>query len=765
MKGFVSVLTLLALAAAPRPSLAATVAPGSSPVDLATHPVMQESDGNLSAAEPEALAARAVTPPVIDGRLDDLAWDEAEPLSHFVQRIPRDGAPASEPTEVRILYDEEAIYIGVWLWDSDPARIVEGPAIRDSQLDDSDAVVLIFDTYHDGQNGFVFGTNPSGIEYDGQVTNEGRGGGFGGGLGGRQQGGAGGGFNLNWDGSWDVATSRDEDGWYAEFRIPFSTLRYADGQDPTWGLNVMRRIRRHNEESYWAPVSRQYNLHRVSQAGVLHGLDVPGQRQATLTPYVLQSAQRNYQAGDTGFGYPTDVGADAKAQLSQGLTLDLTWNTDFAQVEVDDQQVNLTRFSLFFPEKRPFFLENAGAFQVGTGGAELFFSRRIGIEAGQPVPIRGGGRLSGRAGGFNLGLLHIQTGHDGVVGPEEARGDAFSVARVARELPNRSQVGTFFAERRARGLDGDLNRTYAVDGQLGLGDALTISSFAARTETPGLDGRDHAFHLSGSYTSRDVRGFLTYREVGQDFNPEVGFLSRRDYRTVSGFLMTYHQPQSETWGWLREIRPHVMYNTFRSLETGFEQSAWAHVDAHFELESGARFSPAFDWVREGLERPFAIAPGVEVQPGTYEGWQAAWRFNTNESAPLSLNGGIDAGHFLSGSRKGGFGALAYRHGSAATVSLRVDYNQVDLAEGSFDVTLGSLRAGYFFTPRIYLQSLVQYADQLDTWSANVRFGWLHTAGSGLFIVLNESRGFNTLEGPLARSLVIKYSRQFDLPGW
>ncbi|MEX2530081.1 MAG: DUF5916 domain-containing protein [Gemmatimonadota bacterium] len=726
------------------------------------------SDASASQADtpdPQARALQVATPPTIDGRLDDPVWQQAEPIGDFIQRIPVDGAPASEPTEVRILYDDEALYVGVWLWDSEPSRVVDGPAIRDSRLDDSDAVVMIFDTYHDGQNGFVFGTNPSGIEYDGQVTNEGRGGGFGMGIGGRQQGGAGGGFNLNWDGSWDVSTSRDSRGWYAEFRIPFSTLRYADGADANWGLNVMRRIRRHNEENYWAPVDRQYSLHRVSQAGVLVGLNAPARRQVTLTPYVLQSAQRDFQAGDPGFGYPTEMGADAKVQLTRGLTLDLTLNTDFAQVEVDDQQVNLTRFSLFFPEKRPFFLENAGAFQVGTGGAELFFSRRIGIEGGAPVPIRGGGRLSGRTAGFNVGFLHIQTDHDGPLGPEPATGDAFSVARVARELPNRSQVGTFVAERRGRGLDGDVNRTYALDGQLGLGEALTISSFAARTETPDLDGRDHAFHLSGSYTTREVRGFVTFREVGQDFNPEVGFLSRRDYRMVSTLLMTYHRPERPGLEWLRELRPHVSYNTYRSLETGFEQSARAHVDSHVEFSNGALFSPAFNWVREGLERPFPIAPEVEVQPGTYEGWEAAWRFNTDQSAPLSLDGGIDAGHFLSGSRKGGFGAVSYRHGSEATLSLRVDHNKVDLTEGSFDVTVGSLRAGYFFTPRIYLQSLVQYADQLDTWSANVRFGWLHTAGSGLFVVLNESRGLNTLGGPLNRSVVVKYSRQFEVSGW
>ncbi|TVP48460.1 MAG: hypothetical protein EA350_03350 [Gemmatimonadales bacterium] len=709
-----------------------------------------ESRGGLPAArDPEALAYPVITPPRIDGILDEAEWSLAEPLRGFVQRVPSDGAPASEPTEVRVLYDAAAIYVGVWLWDSQPDRISEGPAIRDSRLDDSDAVVLVFDTYRDGQNGFVFGTNPSGIEYDGQVTNEGRGGGA-----------AGGGFNLNWDGSWDVATSRDEHGWYAEFRIPFSTLRYDSAAEAVWGLNVMRRLRRLNEESFWAPISRQYSLHRVSQAGVLRGLVPPAGRQATVSPYLLQSAQRDFAAGDLGYGYPFDLGGDAKVQLSQSLTLDLTVNTDFAQVEADDQQVNLSRFSLFFPEKRPFFLENSGYFQVGTGGSELFFSRRIGIAQGRPVPIRGGGRLSGRTGGFNVGLLHIQTGLDTPLAQGEAHGNAFSVARVARELPNRSQVGGFVAERRGRGLDGDVNRTYAVDGQVGLGESLTLSSFAARTGTPGLEGSDHAVHVDALFTTRDYRAMASYREVAGNFNPEVGFVSRRDYRTGSVFGMHYIRP--ERISWLREIRPHFSYNTFRSLETGFEQSARLHLDSHFEFSSGAHFEPAFNWVREGLVNPFEIVPGVVVEPGTYDGWEAAWRFNTDLSAPLSVRARLDAGHFLSGNRRAVSGELSYRHGSVATLGLRLDHNTVELAGGDFDVTLAAVRAGYFFTPRISLQSLVQYATQQDMWSANLRFGWQHTAGTGLFIVYNDARGIQTFDGPLYRSLIVKYSRQFQL---
>ncbi len=701
--------------------------------------------------------------PRIDGILDEAVWERARPLTDFVQRVPRDGEPASESTEIRILYDDEAVYVGVWLWDRAPMGIVDGESIRNAPLDDSDAVLLIFDTFNDRQNGFVFGTNPAGIEYDGQVSDEGRGGGFMGG-GGRMQAGAGGGFNLNWDGSWDVATSRDDRGWYAEFRIPFSTLRYGDGAVQSWGFNAMRRIRRLNEESFWSPVPRQYSLFRVSRAGYLEGLEPPTVRTVLLTPYVLGAAERDHRAGDDSFSYPGEVGADAKVQVTRGLTLDLTYNTDFAQVEVDEVQMDLTRFDLFFPEKRPFFLENAGFFNVGTGGTELFFSRRIGMDGGgEPLPIRGGGRLSGRLAGMNVGLLHIRTGYDGELTPGTPTGDAFSVARVARELPNRSRVGTLFTERNPQGLGEGANRTYAVDGQLGLGEGVTVSSFLARTETPDLEGSDHAAHLSGSYESRELRAVLTYREVGDAFDPQVGFLNRDNYRTYSGFLMNYIRPGR--FPWLRELRPHVSYNTFRNLETGFEQSARLHVDSHVEFENGAFFSPAFNWVREGLERPFPIHPDVTVAPGTYDGWEAAWRFNTDESAPVALDGGLDVGSFLSGSRRGIRLQFMGRYGAQASVSAQVSHNDVQLDEGDFTATILSGRIGYFFTPRVSLQSLVQYSNQLDMWSANVRFGWLGTAGTGLFVVYNDAQGVGSLEGPLSRSLVVKYSRQFSLGAW
>ena len=718
-----------------------------------------------------AVAAGVSDPPVIDGRLDDAAWGRAAPMTGFTQREPQDGQPASERTEVRVVFDDEALYVGVWAFDSRPDAIVLGERIRDYQVEQSDNVILIFDTYKDEQNGFVFGTTPAGIEYDGQVANEGRGSGrFGSGGGGgarggggggqrRFQSGAGGGFNKNWDGSWTVAASLDGEGWYAEFRIPFNTLRYGtDGR--SWGFNVARRIRRLNEESFWSPVPREFNLYRLNYAGDLEGLSPPFRRLATVTPYALTSTARNYEGGERSFNEEADFGGEAKIQITQGLTFDVTANTDFAQVEVDNQQVNLTRFSLLFPEKRPFFLENAGFFTVGASGADLFFSRNIGIVDGEQVPIKGGGRVSGKAAGFNVGLLHIQTnGADGVQ-PD----NAYSVARVARELPNRSRVGALFIDRNGEA-SGDYNRTYAADAGVAIGEAVTLSSFVAGTETPGLSGDELAYDANAEWASRSWDASVAIRDIGENFNPEVGFVPRDGYRSYSGRLQRFVRPD----GFLREIRPHVSFNTFRSrrtgVEKGFEESSRLHLDSHWEWPDGMVVYTTANWIREGLFEPFEIrGTDVVVAPGTYDGWETQLVFNTNRSADLSLNSAFTAGSFLSGNRWNVSTTVTLRSGAAFSTSLRLDYNDVDLPEGNFETTLVGVNLGYFFAPRIYLQSLIQYSDQIDRLSANVRFGWLNTAGTGLFIVYNEIQGIDQLDGPLGRSLILKYTRQFNVLG-
>ena len=719
-----------------------------------------------------ATAVEVTESPTVDGRLDEAVWRQAGAMTGFTQRVPFDGQPASESTEVRVIFDDQALYVGVWAFDSQADAIIYGERIRDYEVNQSDAIVFVLDTYNDDQNGFVFGTTPTGIEYDGQVANEGRGGGRfqGGGFNSRRrfQSGAGGGFNKNWDGSWTVATTTDGDGWYAEFRIPFSTLRYGTDND-AWGFNVIRRIRRLNEEAFWTPVPREFNLYRLNYAGDLEGIRPPLRRLATVTPYVRASTERDFTTS-AAFAEHGDIGGEVKFQITQGLTLDVTYNTDFAQVEVDDQQLNLTRFSLNFPEKRPFFLENAGFFNVGGGGADLFFSRRIGIADGQPVHIRGGTRLSGRAAGLNIGLLHIETADE--AGLQAAHG--YSVARIAKELPNRSRVGSLFINK--SGPDGDFNRTYAADVAVGVGEALTFSSFVSRTDDPEARNDPYAWDFSGNWSSRSFSMTAQAREIGEGFNPEVGFLPRRGYRYYQSHTMYKLRPS-----WLREIRPHVSWFTYRSrktgVEQGFEESSRLHIDSHWEWPSGAQIHTGANLNTEGIYAPFQIrGTDVVVPVGTYSGWESQLVFNSNPAARFSATSRINFGSFLTGSRWGGNGSLTFRPNASFSTSARINYFDVNLPQGQFETVLLGMNFGYFFTPRIYLQSLVQYSNQIDSWSANLRFGWLNTAGTGLFIVYNDVQGFDYPDGlnpdggrfvesgTLARSLIVKFTRQFNLLG-
>ncbi|HEY6224361.1 MAG TPA: DUF5916 domain-containing protein [Gemmatimonadales bacterium] len=712
-----------------------------------------------------ARPAHITAPPRVDGRLDEAVWLAAEPLTGFVQRQPREGAPSTERTEVRILTDGAALYIGAWLFDRDPAGIVPGERVRDGDLTNSDYVAIIFDTFGDRQNGFVFATTPAGIEYDGQVIKEGEGGGVFQQGQSRAQAGSAGGFNLNWDASWTVASSVDSLGWYAEFRIPFSTLRFGGARQQTWGVNVARSIRRRNEESFWSPIPLQYSLYRVSRAGHLVDLEVPRQRIATMTPYVLTSAQHFYSPDTVAAiwdstSFPNDVGVDAKLGITPSLTLDATYNTDFAQVEVDQQQTNLTRFPLFFPEKRPFFLENAGVFSAGTPqAAELFFSRRIGIDTlGNPVPIVGGGRLTGRVSGLTVGLLQLFTERETGIQPA----NSYSVSRVLKEW-GRSRIGVLAVHRVATRDGRDRNTTLAVDGRLALSDPVTLDWWGAQTTTPARTGRDGAFSARLGFKNSRWDNGLRFAQVGEDFNPEVGFLARSGYRYYEPSLF-YTMPVKHRY--LRYWEPHVTYRGYYGFD-GKVQSDWLHLDlGQTELNNGGQFGPEVNIYREGLTQPFDIATGVTLPVGEYHWTSASFDFGTNPSARVAFLTKMQAGQFYDGTLYGWTSTTTVR-GAALTTSLQFDYNNVHLDQGNFVRSLVGLRVGYFFTPRMFVQSLVQYNNQAAVFSANIRFGWLNTAGTGLFVVLNTADNATTLsrwDRPIARSLQIKFTRQFGSGG-
>ena len=439
-------------------------------------------------------------------------------------------------------------------------------------------------------------------------------------------------------------------------------------------------------------------------------------------------------------------------------------------MEVDQQQITLDRFSLFFPEKRPFFLENAGAFTVSNGRqaaserrarTELFFSRRIGIgPGGREIPILGGARVSGKVSdSVSIGLVNMQTEAVGGV----ASANNFSVARVRRDLPNRSNIGMLFVNRQATGdLAGtaDQNRTYALDGRWGIGQYGQVSGFVSRTQTPGLDGEDHAYNVVGNYDSEAWRLTLGYLEIADNFNPEVGFLGRRGFRNLDVGVSYSFRPQ-KFWK-LQQMRPHGSFSRYWNFERQMETS-FLHLDYDWEFNDSSTAKTTTNITGEGVTAPFEIADGVIVPAGVYEHREAAFSYNSNRGAPVNFSIRTTLGGFFGGDRVTWGPGINLRRGDTLNASIRWSRNDITLPGGSFITNLTSTSVTYNFSPRLFAQALVQHNDSADVWSANLRFGLLQQANTGLFIVYNDTRGLHdTMPSGAGRSLILKYSQLFDL---
>ncbi|OFW16672.1 MAG: hypothetical protein A3F70_04670 [Acidobacteria bacterium RIFCSPLOWO2_12_FULL_67_14] len=712
--------------------------------------------------------------PDIDGRVTESVWTSVEPYSTFTQQEPNEGLPATERTEVRFLLDRRNLYIGIISFDTEPDRIIVSQSRRDADLNDTDSVQILLDTFNDGQNAFVFGTNPFGIEYDGQVMGEGQTGGGSGraGAAGSQTGQVTG-FNPNWDADWVVRAARTERGWEAEFAIPLKTLRYNPGDDRTWGVNVMRNIRRKNEQVYLSPVPRGYGLHRVSVAGKLEGLSLPARRDLKLTPFVAGSINEDATLRTGGVDRTGDVGLDVKWGVRADLTLDVTVNTDFAQVEADEQQVNLTRFPLFFPEKRPFFLENAQTFQFGQPQAiDLFFSRRIGLSpSGTPIDILAGGRLSGKLGGYNVGLLNMHTAEtvDSRTGQTIAPSNNFSVVRMQREV-GRSNFGAMFVNRQGvgdRAAASDFNRAYGVDLAWQATTNGKLFAFLARTDSPqAKGGSGHAGRLFYNYANPLWTGSAGYAQVGETFNPEVGFLPRRAFRQYEGrYFLTY---QPKRWPWIRRISPHINYAAYTDLHDRLESSR-GHFH-FFEIQPlrGGRFGYYIDTQQDRPIRPFTVYQDVTGRRVVIPAGEYAWAIGVGEffsdpSAPIGVRLRPKIGTFYDGDYSGWEAALGLRAGARLISEIGWNRDDVVLPVGSFKNDLIPVKVSYAFTSLANLQGLIQYNRQTSSMSSNIRLALLNRSGTGIFLVYNDRRDTSDLTAQelLGRSFVVKYTRLMD----
>ena len=702
--------------------------------------------------------------PIIDGKVDEAVWSAEGAYSTFTQQEPSEGQPATERTEVWFLIDQTNLYVAVVCYDSEPGRLVVSQSRRDADLRDSDSVQILLDTFNDGRNAFVFGTNPFGIEYDAQVMGEGQtgGGGFGGG-----------GFNLNWDADWTVRASPSERGWEAEFAIPLRTLRYNPGEERVWGVNVMRNIRRKNEQVFLAPVPRGYRLQRVSVAGKLNGLSLPSRRDLKFTPFVAGSINDDKTLVTDTVNRASDIGLDVKWGVRADLTLDLTVNTDFAQVEADDEQINLTRFALFFPEKRPFFLENAQVFQLGQPrNIDLFFSRRIGLAGGQPVDILGAGRLSGKLGGYNVGFLNVQTDSavDRRTGETISQANNFSVVRIQREV-GRSNFGAMFVNRQGVGdlaTTDDYNRAFGLDLAWQATTNGKLFAFISRTDSPASKGgSDYAGRINYNYANDLWSGNMGYSQVGEDFNPEVGFLPRRAYRRVEGRYSLSYQPQR--WPWIRRIAPHVRFRATTDLDNQLEtsQGHWHFLD--IRTGSGARFGYLLNTRQDRPREAFRVYRDVTgrevvIPAGEYSWMTGMFEGNTDPSAPISVSLRQQVGRFYNGDYIGWDLTIGLRAGARLISEIGWKRDDIDLPGGSFTTDLVPVKVSYALTSRASLQGLIQYNKQTSTISSNIRLALLDRSNTGLFLVYNDQRDTSpfTRDELLGRSFIVKYTRLLEL---
>lgn len=668
-------------------------------------------------------ARRAAEPPNIDGVPGETEWSGATIIDAFTQQEPADGQPATERTEVKILYDARGIYLAVHAFDSDPSAIIATEMRRDSpRILDEDNFQIILDTFRDSRSGYMFVTSPLGAKLEQQIFEEG---------GGNARGSASN-INRNWDGVWVAAARRTEDGWTAEIAIPMVTVRSPDEPLQAWGINLMRNIRHKNEQVYWAPIPKPYSLMQVSMAGTLSGMgDLSRGLDLRIKPFVIAGGRAD-RSGALKHGRGLrDVGVDMKYGLGSGLSLDLTANTDFAQVEVDEQQVNLTRFPLFFPERRDFFLENSGQFTVSSQGTDrlmdLFFSRRIGLsDTGQEIPILGGARVTGKMSGHNVAVMDLQTGEVG-----SRPGENFFVARYSRDFKRRSKIGGLLVNKDTNNST-RYNRTMVFDTLIAPTQSFSIHSFVAKTLTTGVESDDLSFHTRALFLNNKWQTFAEFTDIGSNFNAEVGFVPRRGIRTTKLHLERNPRPG----GMIRVMEPMVNLS-YTTDDHNRLLTRRLHNMIGTRFQNGAYLNVVYnDWF-EQLDRPFDIQTGVTIPPGGYAFGELQVTFNSNPARRLYQRFQYSPQTFYSGTRTDVDGAFGIRATSQASAELSLSRNDVNLPWGDFVVNLAALRFDYAMSPRMTLRSLSQYNSLTRQLSNSVRYNFVYRPGSDLYVVYDD----------------------------
>ncbi len=717
------------------------------PPPVAPAVVSRDSEGRATMR-----AVRLTQPLRVDGKLDESVYRTLPSIGGFIQMDPDHGAPATEATEVWIFFDDDTLYVSVRCWDSAPEeRWVANEMRRDSRTisRQNEAFQVAFDTFYDRRNALLFVVTPIGGIFDGQITNEQRT------------------ANADWNPVWDRNVGRFDGGWSAEMAIPFKSLRYKPGRVQVWGIQFLRLVRWKNEQTFVVRLPRNVNngIFYVSRYATLVGLEAPpGSKNLEIKPYAISSLTTDPVANPTTpHKRDGDLGVDVKYGLTQNLTADFTYNTDFAQVEVDEQQVNLTRFNLFFPEKREFFLEGAGLFEFGGFGDNarsrnvpaLFYSRQIGLHQGRPVPLEVGGRLTGKVGKYSVGLLNVQADSQSATRTPATN---LSVVRLRRDILRRSNIGALFT-RRSKSLTGNgSNEVYGVDAAFGFFNSLNMTAYLAQTRSPGRSGNDTSYRGSFDYNADRYGVQLERLAVGGNFNPEVGFLRRRDFEESSGSLRFSPRPRNSRR--VRRYSTQVSYSYITDSD-GRLDTRVGGGGFGITFQNGDSFDANLNDTYESLELPFRIARGVTIPAGGYGYQEFSTSYLFGIQRKVSGTVSFERGSFYSGDRT----AVGYR---AARIELTPQFslepalsiNRVVLPEGRFTAKLVSTRATYTLTPRMFFSGLLQYNSSNHTVSSNLRLRWEYHPGSELFVVYTDERDTGAPNYPLVenRALAVKINR-------
>ena len=730
-------------------------------------------DGSATGTATAPVPLRAYRPSgsvdiTLDGRIEESVWAEATPITDFTQQEPVEGARPSEDTEVRIVFDEDNLYIGVIIYD-DPEGILAYQRERDASLGTDDRFMWILDTFLDGRTGYFFEINAAGLMGDGVIT------GSGGGRGGRG-GFGGGGTNKAWDGIWEAKTFIRPDGWSAEIQIPFRTLNF-DPEQTEWGINFQRTIRRKNEEILWRGYRRNEGLRNPVFAGRLTGLR--GMSQG-LGLEAVPSTVANWRntPGNTPTAadpnakphtYPADISLDLNYSVTSSLRASVSLNTDFAEVESDRRRVNLTRFPLRFPERRNFFLEGSGVFSFASrSGPSPFYSREIGINNGQQVPINYGTRLTGQAGAFELGFYQIGTGqHDyfdtgdelDVTIPRES----FTIGRVKRQLFEQSSIGAIYTRRgtspdpggfapitqHTAGIDLDFKTRHFLGNK-----NLEIEAFVAWNSNPlaatEADWSDLSFSDLSSRGGRinfpnDIwTGHLSYREFGDDYRPAVGFVTRNNFRRVEPKIGW--GPRTPGIDWLRKLDFSAQYRAQTTIDTGLlEEREWQFKVFGADFESGDSFDFNATNKYELLDRTFEISDGIVIVPGDYTNWSYRLSGRTSGRRRVSFFGGFTRGGFWDGYKKQSGAWVTFRPNPGVSISTNFEYNDVTMPDGSFTASLYRLSLDWNPTTRVSLTNEFQYDDVTELVGLFARMRWIVKPGNDVYFVYTHNWQYQALD--------------------